>query len=60
MVYLLTYSKCAVQYVGETMQRCNVRMNADRSGTTNPDKTTGCPLFLCNAVMKADFQANGR
>ena len=35
-----------MQYVGETMQRCNVRMNAHRSGTRNPDKTTGCPLLI--------------
>ena len=48
-----------MQYVGETMQRCNERMNAQNSGTRTPDKTTSYPQltrhFTCGCCKNASF-----
>ena len=42
VIYLLTCSKCRVQYVGETKQKLSLRLNAHRAGTKSNSKSSGC------------------
>ena len=45
MVYLLTCSKCSLQYVGETAQRLNQRFSGHRQGIDGAKEDSGCRIL---------------
>jgi len=47
IIYLITCTKCNLQYVGETAQKLNARFNLHRSGIRNKDKINFCKR-LCS------------
>ena len=45
LIYLLTCSRCSLQYVGETVQKLNERLNWHKSGFRNPKKYGYCRIL---------------
>ena len=45
LIYLRTCSRCSLQYVGETVQKLNERLNWHKSGFRNPKKYGFCRVL---------------
>ena len=45
LVYLLTCTKCSLQYVGETIQGLNQRFSEHRQGIENSSAKSGCKIL---------------